>query len=101
MATRILRLARGPDGRLLRRNERQVLLRMLAETEKVEPIRLVDPDFPKKRLWTGGPGSEQTRISLPGHTTAKLKPNPDGSYVIESAEVDAVAKRALANRYWP
>src|SRR5262245_6014758 len=101
MATRMLRLARGPDGRLLTRRDRSLLAHLLGEEQRVEPIRIVDRDFPKKRLWTTGPGGEQTRISLPGHLSAKLKPQADGSYIIESAEVDAVAKAALHNRYFP
>src|SRR5215813_4880701 len=100
MSTRILRLARGPDGRLLRRDERAALIRLLAETEKVTPMRLVDPAYTPKRAWTAGPGSEQTSFSLPGHVMFKFKPGHDGAYVFHSQEVEDFIRAALGHRFW-
>lgn len=93
MSTRIMRmLPRDPvTGRLLRSDR-------LPERKPEKPV-LVDPTFHPIRVWTAGPGSDQKAIVIPG-SSQKVRPRTDGSYLIESAVVEAQLKNSLPGRWW-
>lgn len=51
------------------------------------------------RIWTGGPGSPQEKIVIPGSSKG-IKPRVDGSYLLTTKEQVEAAKKALGNRFW-
>lgn len=51
------------------------------------------------RVWTGGPGSPQDIILIPGEMYG-VRPGADGSYVLRTQQQVDIAKRALGNRWW-
>jgi hypothetical protein len=51
------------------------------------------------RVWTGGPGSLQETLVVPG-THHHLKPRADGSYLLRTPLEVEVAKKALGARFW-
>lgn len=67
-----------------------------------EPVKKPEPapeGFQPIRVWTGGPGTPQEKIVVPG-TVHGIKPGPDGSYLLKTPQEVELAKAALGKRFW-
>ncbi len=77
----------------------RALQEIINQDNATVPLVVDDPSFTPVRVWTGGPGTPQEIIMVPGRPYG-LRPENGGAYIARSQDMVDLLRRARGGQFW-